>query len=419
MGKRGVIAGLEIGRRGVRIVAGEVIDGAFHCIGASRAACSDGVKNGTVINLDSVTEAIVTAVEEIHQKTQTRITRAFANISGLHVKGEAVNALIALPQRGAEITQKNIDDLIESCTIVSVPLDRYLLALHPLDYILDGQDGITNPLGLCGSKLEAKVFIVTTPYNQVQNVIKTVQYAGLEVGGTILTILANAYAVVTDDDRDQGVAVIDCKTDFTEVSIFQGGDPVFFTTIPKGQQAITDRIAETLAIPLELAEELKVQYAFLDNAQGEDRRNQETIPLEWMGRSQGIVRRDLNAIVGGQLDVLATAIRDALQGFDGLHDIVKKGMVITGGCTAMEGYVEYLSARLGFTLRQGCVARGLDAWLEGYRFADIEARSEEYAVALGLLRYGLLKSREIAARRSARFFKRVVQKTGEVLSDYF
>lgn len=407
MVRKNIIAGLEIGRTKVAMIAGEFKNGDFNFLGASKIRCLDGVKNGAVVNLDSVIEAIIKLVDDVSQKSGKKINFAFINIGGLNITEEITHTVMALPQRSCEISQKHIEDLIDSCKIMSVPLDRHLLYLSPLEYIIDEQEGIKNPIGLCGNKLEAKVFIVTAPFNQVQNIIKAANFAGLEVGEVVLNPIANSYSLIGDKEKRDGALLIDFKTDFTELSIFKGDALLFFKTVTKGQGDITNEIAARFNLPLEIAEDLKVRYGFLPTSSAQDSRSSDTIPLEWMGKSLKISRGDLNKIISEQLEIIFNFILEEIKDFSGFNDIVRTGAIITGGCTSMEGFLEWASRRLGFFVRQGLVK------------TDLGFSGEGYVTAAGLLKLGVKKNQELQAKGRVRLFKKAIQKTEEILSDYF
>lgn len=388
------------------MVAGEVKDDNFTFLCASQVPCVNGMKNGTVVNLDAITEAIVTVVEQMHQKSGARVDSSLVNISGLHVQGKITHSALTLPRRACEITPRHAADLMESCKIVSVPLDRHLLYFSPLEYVIDGQDGIKNPIGLCGSKLEAKVFIATAPFNQVQNICKAANAAGVGVEEVTLTSQANSYSVVRQEEKREGVLLVDFKRDLTEVAIFKDSALLFFKTIPRGQGYITDAIARRFNIPCELADDLKTRYGFLGD--GPDVRNEETIPLEWMGRNQHIARGDLNRIIQEGLESIIGLSSKAIRDVENFNDIVKTGAVVTGGCTALEGFLDWAHTKAGFSLRQGQVIAGCQ-----------QACEDSYATSWGLVNGILEKAQKGSTKVNGSIFKKVFHKAGEVLGDYF
>lgn len=395
-----------MGRTRFRMVVGETNGSGFNFLNASEINYLDGMKNGAIVNLDSVTEALIKLVEDISQKTNKKINSTFVNISGLNLEQKSVSSVITLPQRSCEISKKNIDDLIESCKIVSVPLDRHLLYLLPLEYIIDGQDGIKEPIGLYGNRLEAKILIITAPFNQVQNVVKAVNSAGIEVEEIVLTSLANANSLLTLEEKREGILLIDFKTDLTELAIFKNGSIVFFETISRGQGAVTDEIAIKFKIPFEVAEELKIRYAFLDNNQ-QDVRNQETVPLEWMGLKQQILRGELNKIVNEQTEILFDLISDKLKGLSNFNNIIKRGAMVNGGCISMEGFLEKSFQKLGFMIRAGVLKQ------------DIAPLGNVYITSSGLLKMTYEKKAEKRLKVNTGFLKKVYQKADELLTDYF
>ena len=406
MGKTNIVAGLEIGRTKLRMVAGEVSDSEFNLLCASEVNCLDGIKNGIVINLDKVTEAITALLEDAHQKIDRKISSVFVNIGGINIKQEIVNSVITLPQRGCEITKRNIDSLVESCRIVSVPLDRHLLYIMPVEYIVDGQDEIRDPVGLCGARLEAKILIITAPFNHVQNLTKAVNYSGLEIGEIALTPLANAVSVLTEEERKKGALLIDFKTDMTELAVITNGSLAFFESLPIGQESVTNEMSSRLKIPYEFAQELKIKYGFLEGAQ-QDGRNNETIPMEWMGVRQNILRRDLNKIIYDQSEAIFTAVSEKLKDIKNFSNIIKRGAVITGGAAYMEGFLENAIQRFGFTARLGIIQ------------SRAERPGNEYATPAGLTFLAFNKRLTSRMKPEANFFKKMYQKADAILTEYF
>ncbi len=406
MRKTSIVAGLEIARTKIRMVAGEVSDSEFNLLCASEINCLDGIKNGTMINLDKVTEAIVALLEDVHTKTDRKISSVFVNIGGISIKQEIVNSVIALPQRGCEITKRNIDSLVESCRIVSVPLDRHLIYIVPVEYIVDGQDEIRDPIGLCGARLEAKILIITAPFNHVQNLTKAVNYSGLEIEEIVLTPLANALSVLTEEERKKGALLIDFKTDMTELAVITNGSLAFFESLPIGQESVTNEISSRLKMPYEFAQELKIKYGFLEGTQ-QDSRNNETIPLEWMGAKQNILRRDLNKIIYDQSESIFTAVSEKLKEIKNFSNIIKKGAVITGGAAYMEGFLENAIQRFGFAARLGIIQR------------RAERLGNEYAAPAGLAFLAFNKRLTNRMKTEANFFKKMYQKADALLTEYF
>jgi len=406
MGRVNIITGLDIGHDKLRMSAGELKDNGFNFLGASETDCSNGVKNGFIINMDSVSEAIIKLLEDISAKTNARINSVFVNISGTQIRQEVANSVITLPQRGYEITKRNIDDLIESCKIVSIPLDRHLLYLLPLEYVIDGQDGIKEPIGLCGSRLEAKVLIITAPFNQIQNIIKAVNSASLEVEEVVLSPLANGNSIVSREAKKEGVLLIDFRTDLTEVAIFKNGDLVSFETIAKGQEDITDEIAARFNISLESAEELKMKYGFLDIS-WQDSRNKEMIPLEWMGIRQDIVRGDLNRVISERLELIFDSVMKKIKGVKNIKTIIKKGAVLTGACVSMEGFLEAAAQKFGIPVTAGVLEN------------KENPQGNSYITSLGLMKVGLEKIKTEKIRHRTGIFKTVYQKARALLTEYF
>ncbi len=404
MAKKKILAGLEIGSDKVGMVIGEAQGGALECIYAARTPCVDGIKNGTVVDLERVTEAIAKLLEEAAGKGIPQIHHGFVNISGCAVKAQVAGSVVTLPRRGCEIEKKHLDDLITSCKIVSVPMDEYLLYMTPLEYVLDAQGAIKDPVGLCGSRLEARILLVTAPFNQVQNIVKAANFAGLEIHEVVMTSLANASAILSREEHEQGVLIIDLKADLTELALIKNESLLFFQALPKGQRAVTARIASHFGLPFDLAEDLKLRYGFIDPAK-QDPRLQEEIPLEVMGRRQRVTRGALNAIMEEELSSIIELAIAALRACPGFVDMARSPAVVLGGAASIEGLNEWAADRFGFGLRIGIGSQN-KSLLE-----------YDHAVSVGLLKRGI--KREDIRREEPRFFKKIFQKTGDLLNDYF
>lgn len=407
MKKNNLVAGLEIGRTNASMVVLEKDPKSLTAgfVAAVKVPLGASVRKGSILNLENITEAIIKLTEDISHKDKRRLGSVFVNISGPDIRPQISHPVTALAQRGCEITEKNVADLLESCKIVSVPLERHLLYLNPLEYIVDDQAGVKNPIGLYGSRLEANVLIVTAPFNQVQNIVKAVNFAGLDAEQVLLTNVALADSVLSEDEKKRGVLLIDMKTDLTEFGIFREGLLLFFDAIPKGQADIIDEISSRFDIPYELAQDLKKRYAFL-GAQ-DDRRNQENIPVDWMGKNRNIVRGELNRILASNLDFIFEGILESVKKYRGFNNAVKAGAVICGGAVNTEGFMERSGQRLGFTVRQATLRKALSAGLD-----------DSYMTALGLAEFGL-KARQDTGANGGGFLKSVFNKTGELLADYF
>jgi cell division protein FtsA len=405
--KNNIVAGLKIGRNGVSMVAleREPKTQAVVFVGSSKAAAAEGVRGGCVINLEDVTEAVVKATEDISQKSGRRISSVFVNISGPDIRQQVSHAVIALPQRGCEIAQKNIGDLIESCKIVSVPLERHLLYQLPIEYAIDGQAGVKNPLGLYGNKLEADVMMVTAPFNQVQNIIKAVNFAGLDVEQVVLTAIALSNSTLNPDEKKNGVLLIDLKTDLTEFGVFRDNALLFFDSIPMGQAAIINGIAAKFDIPYELAEDLRKKYAFLGAE--DDPRGLEHIPVDWMGKRHSILRNDLNKAMADGLEQIFSGIAEKAKQFKRFNNCVRSGAILHGGTVETEGLLEWAAHKLGFAVKEALPCKELGS----FPFQDS-------MTAAGLALFGL-KTKRDAHTPNARFLRSVFQKTGELLADFF
>ncbi len=372
--KRGFIVGLDVGTTKICAVVGEVVNGELEIRGVSTAA-SKGLRKGVVVDIELTVESIKNAVKTAESFTGVEINAVYVGIAGNHIKG--FNSYGAVGIRGKEVTCKDIERVIDSAKAVYVPLDREVLHVIPAGYILDGQDGIRNPSGMMGVRLEAKVYIVTGAIASVQNLLKCCEKVGLEVVDIVFEPLASAEAILTDDEKDLGVAIVDIGGGTTDIILYKNGCLRHTSVLAVGGNHFTNDIAVGLRVSVSEAERVKKSFGFAITTMVDD---SEEIDIIQAGQGKKILRRYLSEIIQPRTEELLDLIKGELRSCSG-YDIASTGVVFTGGGSLLEGLDRMAEALLGLPVRLG-----FPKDIEGCK--DI-INNPMYATGVGLVLYGL------------------------------
>nr|WP_166268525.1 cell division protein FtsA [Marinobacter caseinilyticus] len=331
-----MIVGLDIGTsKVVAIVGKRKMDGTIEVVGIGSHP-SRGLKRGVVVNIETTVQAIQRAVEEAELMAGCRIHSVYAGIAGSHIKSLNSHGIVAIRDR--EVTQADIDRVIDAAQAVAIPADQKVLHILPQEFVIDNQEGIKEPMGMSGVRLEAKVHLVTCAVNAAQNIEKCVRRCGLEVDDIILEQLASSYAVLTEDEKELGVCVVDIGGGTTDIAVFTGGAIRHTAVIPIAGDQVTNDIAMALRTPTQNAEEIKIKYACaLTQLAGAD----ETIKVPSVGdrAPRDLSRQALAEVVEPRYEELFTLVQSELRR-SGFEDMIPAGIVITGGSSTMEGVVE-------------------------------------------------------------------------------
>ncbi|HEY0747445.1 MAG TPA: cell division protein FtsA [Steroidobacteraceae bacterium] len=346
---RNLLVGLDIGTSKVVAIVGEIKpDGALEIIGIGSHP-SRGLKKGVVVNIESTVQSIQRAVEEAELMAGCEIHSVYAGIAGSHVRSLNSHGIVAIKDK--EVVQGDVERVIDAAKAVAIPADQKILHVLPQEYIIDSQEGIRDPIGMSGVRLEAKVHIVTGADSAAQNIVKCVQRCGLAVDDIVLEQLASSYAVLTEDEKDLGVCVVDIGGGTTDIAVFGGGAIRHTAVIPIAGDQITNDIAVSMRTPTQYAEDIKIKYACaLSQLANPD----ETIEVPSVGDRppRRLARQTLAEIVEPRYEELFGLIRDELRRA-GLEEQVATGIVLTGGSAKMEGAIElaeevfHLPVRLG------------------------------------------------------------------------
>jgi cell division protein FtsA len=371
-----MIVGLDIGTSKVVALVGEVNEsGEVEIVGIGSHA-SRGLKKGVVVNIESTVQSIQRAVEEAELMAGCQIHSVYVGIAGSHIRSLNSHGIVAIRDR--EVQSPDVERVIDAAQAVAIPADQKILHILPQEFIIDNQEGVKDPLGMSGVRLEAKVHLVTCAVNAIQNIEKCVRRCGLEVEDVILEQLASSYAVLTDDEKELGVCLVDIGGGTTDIAIFTEGAIKHTGVIPIAGDQVTNDIAMALRTPTQHAEEIKIKYACaLTQLTGAD----ETIKVPSVGERppRDLSRQALAEVVEPRYDELFTLIQAELRR-SGFEDLIPAGIVLTGGTSKMEGAVELAEEIFHMPVRLGApnAVSGL---------MDI-VRNPIYATGVGLLNYG-------------------------------
>tara|TARA_R110001606_G_scaffold210002_1_gene357225 strand:- start:40640 stop:41845 length:1206 start_codon:yes stop_codon:yes gene_type:complete len=371
-----MIVGLDIGTSKVVALVGEIgVDGMLEIVGIGSHP-SRGLKKGVVVNIESTVQSIQRAIEEAELMAGCEIHSVFAGIAGNHIRSLNSHGIVAIRDR--EVAQADIERVLDAGQAVAIPADQKVLHILPQEYVIDNQEGVREPLGMSGVRLEAKVHLVTCALNAVQNIEKCIRRCGLEVEDVILEQLASSYAVLTDDEKELGVCMVDIGGGTTDIAIFTEGAIRHTAVIPIAGDQVTNDIAMALRTPTQYAEEIKIRYACaLAKLAGPE----ETIKVPSVGERppRDLSRQALAEVVEPRYDELFTLIQAELRR-SGFEDMIPAGIVLTGGTSKMEGAVELAEEIFHMPVRLGVPQ-------EFKGLTDV-VRNPIYATSVGLLHYG-------------------------------
>jgi len=371
-----MIVGLDIGTSKVVCIVGDVSpEGDVEIVGIGSHP-SRGLKKGVVVNIEATVQSIQRAVEEAELMAGCQIHSVYAGIAGSHIRSLNSHGIVAIRDR--EVFKPDIDRVIDAAQAVAIPADQKILHILPQEYVIDSQEGVKEPLGMSGVRLEAKVHLVTCAVNAAQNIEKCIRKCGLEVEDIILEQLASGYAVLTEDEKELGVCIVDMGGGTSDIAVFTEGAIRHTAVIPIAGDQVTNDIAMALRTPTSNAEEIKIKYACaLASLAGEN----ETIKVPSVGdrKDRDLSRQALAEVVEPRYDELFTLIQAELRR-SGFEDLIPAGIVLTGGTSKMEGVVE-----LAEEIFHMPVSIGKPSHVTG--LIDI-VRNPIYATAVGLLLYG-------------------------------
>lgn len=403
-----LVVGLDVGTSKIAAIVAEIKpDGGFEIIGMGSHA-SRGLKKGVVVNIETTVSAIQRALEEAELMADCKIREVYTGIAGSHIKSFNSQGMVAIKDK--EVVQMDIDRVIETAKAVQIPNDQQILHILNQEFIIDGQEDVREPLGMSGVRLEAKVHIVTGAVSAAQNIIKCVRRCGLEVRDLILQPLASALAVITEDEKDLGVCMVDIGGGTTDVAVFTHGAIRHTAVIPIAGDQITNDIAMALRTPTKDAEDIKQRFGCA-LSQLADPNEMVDVPGVGDRGPRQLSRKTLAEVIEPRVEELYSLVQAELRR-SGYEELLSSGIVITGGSSALQGMVE-----LGEEIFHMPVRIGKPNYSGG--LAEV-VRHPRYSTGVGLLLAGVqqFRSREIA-RMQVSPFQHVVERMRSWFSGNF
>ncbi len=378
---KNLIVGLDIGTSKVVAIVGEISGDEIEIIGLGSSR-SRGIKKGVVVNIESTVHSIQRAVEEAELMAGCEIHSVYAGIAGSHIRSLNSHGIVAI--RDHEVAMGDVDRVIDAARAVAIPADQKILHILPQEFVIDHQEGVKEPIGMSGVRLEAKVHMVTGAVSAAQNIIKCVRRCGLEVDDVILEQLASSYAVLTEDEKELGICLVDIGGGTTDIAVFTEGAIHHTAVIPIAGDQVTNDIAVALRTPTQHAEDIKVQYAC---ALTQLANPEETIDVPSVGErpSRRLARQTLAEVVEPRYEELLTLIQAELRR-SGFEDLVAAGVVLTGGSSKMEGVVELAEEIFHMPVRLG-----MPQHISG--LVDV-VKNPIYSTGVGLLLFGRKQMQE-------------------------
>ncbi len=374
--EKNLIVGLDIGTSKVVAIVGELKpDDEIEIIGIGSHP-SRGLKKGVVVNIESTVQSIQRAVEEAELMAGCQIHSVHAGIAGSHIRSLNSHGIVAIKDR--EVTHGDVERVIDAARAVAIPADQKILHILPQEFIIDEQEGIKEPVGMSGVRLEARVHMVTGAVSAAQNIVKCVRRCGLEVDDLILEQLASSYSVLSDDEKELGVCLVDIGGGTTDIAVFTDGSIRHTAVIPIAGDQVTNDIAVALRTPTQHAEEIKIKYACaLTQLAASD----ETIEVPSIGDrpARRLSRQTLAEVVEPRYEELIGLIQAELRR-SGFEDLIAGGVVLTGGSSKMEGLIELAEEIFHMPVRLG-----VPRYVTG--LVDV-VRNPIYATGVGLLLFG-------------------------------
>ncbi len=383
-----IIVGLDLGTTKVSAVVGEVDSDGITILGVGNVPCR-GLRKGVVSNIEWTVRSIREAIDAAQTMAGVEINTVFAGVAGSHIRSQVSDGVCAIS--GREVTRADLERVLEGARAIPVDADRMILHALPREYIVDNQDGIRDPVGMSGVRLQVRVNLVTAATSCVQNVVRCVERCGLNVADVVLEPLASSDAVLSDDEKEIGVAVIDIGGGTTDLLVYADGGIAHTSVIPAGGNNITSDVAAGLRTPMAEAERLKRNYGC---ALGRMIADDEEIEVPGVGghAPRHAARRLLSDIIEPRVEELFSEARRRMEEA-GLLEEISSGAVLSGGATLMEGMVECAEEILGMPVRLGFPigVKGLVQLVQG----------PQYATGVGLVRYGAQHLADAYARGEA------------------
>ena len=335
-GNKDLIVGLDIGTSKIVVIAAEVTsDGTFEIIGMGSHP-SSGLKKGVVANIETTVNAIQRALEEVELMANCKIHDVYTGVAGNHIKSFNSHGMVAIKDR--EVSELDVERVMETAKAVNIPANQQVLHILNQEFIIDGQEDVREPIGMNGIRLEVKVHIVTGSIPAVQNIMKCVRRCGLEVGDVVLQPIASSMAVLSEDEKDLGVCLVDIGGGTTDIAVFNQGAIRHTAVIPIAGDQVTNDIAMALRTPTKDAEDIKCRYGCALKGMADSREMIEVLGVGERGTRQ-LSRQTLAEVIEPRVEELYLLVQKELRR-SGFEELLSSGIVITGGSSSLLGMVE-------------------------------------------------------------------------------
>ncbi len=398
---RSLIVGLDIGTSKIVVIAAEVdSEGGFEIIGMG-SHLSRGLKKGVVVNIETTVNAIQRALEEVELMANCRIREVYTGVAGNHIKSFNSHGMVAIKDK--EVSQIDVERVMETAKAVNIPADQQVLHILNQEFIIDGQEDVREPIGMSGIRLEVKVHIVTGAVSAVQNIMKCVRRCGLEVRDVVLQPLASAMAVLSEDEKDLGVCLLDIGVGTTDIAVYAHGAIRHTAVIPIAGDQITNDIAMALRTPTKDAEDIKCRYGCALRGMADP---QEMVEVSGVGDrgTRQLSRQTLAEVIEPRVEELYFLVQAELRR-SGFEELLSSGIVITGGSSSLQGMVElgeeifHMPVRMGLPLYRGSLAEVV--------------RTPRFSTGVGLIIAGMEQLQHYQyARLQGNSFKQVLERMG-------
>ena len=401
-GNKNLIVGLDIGTSKIVVIAAEVTsDGTFEIIGMGSHP-SSGLKKGVVANIETTVNAIQRALEEVELMANCKIHDVYTGVAGNHIKSFNSHGMVAIKDR--EVSELDVERVMETAKAVNIPANQQVLHILNQEFIIDGQEDVREPIGMNGIRLEVKVHIVTGSISAVQNIMKCVRRCGLEVGDVVLQPLASSMAVLSEDEKDLGVCLVDIGGGTTDIAVFNQGAIRHTAVIPIAGDQVTNDIAMALRTPTKDAEDIKCRYGCALKGMADSREMIEVLGVGERGTRQ-LSRQTLAEVIEPRVEELYLLVQKELRR-SGFEELLSSGIVITGGSSSLLGMVElgeeifHMPVRLGLPLYRGSLAEVV--------------RTPRFSTGVGLIIAGIEQNRHHQkARLQGNSFKLIFERIGD------
>ncbi len=371
-----LVVGLDIGTSKVVCIVGKYSNSKIMEVVSIGSYPSSGLKKGVVVNIEATTDAIKKAVEQAQTMIEDKIKSIYVGIAGSHIKSLNSQGVVGIKDK--EVSSYDIDRVIDSAQSVSIPSDQKVLHVLPQEFVIDDQDGIREPLGMSGVRLEARVHLVTCSNSALLNIQKCVKNCGLSIQGYVLEQLASSHSILSEDEKELGVCLVDIGGGTTDIAIFNSGSIVFTGVIPIAGDQVTSDIAVALRTPTSQAEEIKQKHGC---AVSEFTKDDETIKVLGVGGRppRDLSRRSLAEIVEPRYVELFELLKAEISR-NGFEDKIPAGIVFTGGTSKMEGVIELAESVFQTTVRLGIP--------DNFEGMENILKNPIYATSIGLMNHG-------------------------------